>query len=375
MRLKLNKEELVNAVNIVSRAVSAKTSMSILECILITANDDRIRFTANNMELGIETVIKCGKCEIEEPGRTAVEARLFSDIINKITEEPSDDIMFESDGNIVILSSSTSTFKIQERDPEQFPELPLLDEDNYISLTQFTLKELIKDTIFSIAANDSNKMMTGELFEVNGDRMRVVALDGHRIAIRSTELRDNYGSHKAIIPGKTLNEVSRIINGENDDEVNIFFSAESVMFRFDDTVVLSRLIEGEYFRVDSMLSNDYETMISVNRKELLNHVERSTILIRETDKKPLVFTIRDASLNLKLNTVLGSLNSDLMINKTGKDLMIGFNPKFVLDALRVIEDEDVKLYMTSAKAPCFIRNDDSSYIYLILPINFNQAAY
>ena len=147
------------------------------------------------------------------------------------------------------------------------------------------------------------------------------------------------------------------------------------MFKFDDTVVVSRLIDGEYFNIDAMLSNDYETKITVSRKELLSHVERSTILIRETDKKPLVFNIKDQSLNLKLNTVLGSLNSDLLVNKSGKDLMIGFNPKFILDALRVIEDEEVSLYMTNSKAPCFIRDEKNSYIYLILPINFNQAAY
>ena len=375
MKLKLNREELTNAVSIVSRAVSGKTSMAILECILITAADNEIKFTANNLELGIETVIKCDKCTIAEPGRTAVEARLFSDIINKITDNPDDEIIFESDGSIVELQSSTSTFKIQERDPDQFPELPLLKEDNYITLSDFTLRELIKNTIFSIAVNDSNKMMTGELFEVNGDNLRVVALDGHRIAIRNTELRDKYGSFKAIIPGRTLNEISKILTGETDAEVNIFFEKDTVMFKFGSTVVVSRLIDGEYFKIDSMLSTDYETKISVNRKELLSHVERSTILIRETDKKPLVFNIKESGLNLKLNTVLGSLNSDLPVTKSGKDLMIGFNPKFILDVLRVLDDEQVSLYMTNSKAPCFIRDDENSYIYLILPINFNQAAY
>lgn len=375
MKLTLNKEELTNAVSIVSRAVSGKTSMAILECILITAADDEIKFTGNNLELGIETVIKCGKCRIDESGKTAVEAKLFSDIINKITEDPEDEIIFQSDGNIIELASSTSTFKIQERDPDQFPALPVIKEDNYITLSHFTLKEVIKDTIFSTAANDSNKMMTGELFDVNGDNLRVVALDGHRIAIKNTRLRDIYGSFKAIIPGKTLTEISRILTGEADSEVNIFFEKETAMFKFDSTIMVSRLIDGEYFKIDSMLSSDYETKITVNRKELLSHVERSTILVRESDKKPLVFDIKGSELNLKLNSILGSLNSSLMVNKTGKDLMIGFNPKFLLDALRVLDDEEISMYMTNSKAPGFIRDDDSSYIYLILPINFNQAAY
>ncbi len=375
MKLKLNKEELNNAISIVQRAVASKTSMNILECILITANEDRIVFTSSNMDLGIETFIRCERSKISEPGMTAIDAKLFSDIIRKITEDPNDDIVLNSDGNIVELKSSTSTFKIQERDAEQFPEFPVVNEDNYISLSQFTLREVIRDTIFSVAMNDSNKLMTGELFEVSGDNLKVASLDGHRISIRNAALKDNYGNFKAVIPGKTLSEISKILNGEMDDEVNIFFENETVMFRFDNTTVVSRLIEGEYFNINSMLSNDFETRLTMNRKELLSHVEKATILVRENDKKPLVFDIKDQQLTLKINSVLGSLNSEMMVNKTGKDLMIGFNPKFLQDILGVIDEDEISMYLTNSKAPGFIRDDDNTYNYLILPINFNQAAY
>ena len=202
-----------------------------------------------------------------------------------------------------------------------------------------------------------------------------MTLDGHRISIRNVELKDDYGNFSAVIPGRTLSEISKILEGDAEREVNIFFENESVMFRFDDTVLVSRLIDGEYFRIDSMLSSDYETKLTVNRKELLTHVERSIILIRETDKKPLVFNIKDSEVRLKLNTVLGTLDSDLMAVKSGKDLLIGFNPKFILDVLRVVDDEEVDIYMTNSKAPCFIRDDEGTYVYLILPINFNPAAY
>ena len=140
MKIKFNREELINAVNIVSRAVAPKTTMNILECLLITAAGDIITIVANNNELGIETIIKCDKCKISEPGSSAVDAKLFSDIIRKITDDPNDDIIFNSDGNIVELMSSTSTFKIQERDAEQFPEFPVINEDNYITLSQLLLR-------------------------------------------------------------------------------------------------------------------------------------------------------------------------------------------------------------------------------------------
>lgn len=217
-------------------------------------------------------------------------------------------------------------------------------------------------------------MMTGELFEVNGGTLRVVSLDGHRMAIRKIALKDEYESTKVIVPGKTLNEISKILTGDNEKEVLIYFGTNHILFEFDDTIVISRLIEGEYFKVDQMLSSDYETKVSLNKKEFLDCIERATILIRENDKKPVILNIEDEKMSLKLNSSFGTMNAEILIHKTGKDLMIGFNPKFLIDALRIIDDEEVSLYMMNPKSPCFIKDDEETYIYLILPVNFNAAA-
>ena len=218
-------------------------------------------------------------------------------------------------------------------------------------------------------------MMTGELFEVNQDTLRIVSLDGHRLSIRKVLLKDTYENAKVIVPGKTLSEVSKILTGDNEKEVLIYFGANHILFEFDDTVVVSRLIEGEYFRVDQMLSNDYTTKLTVNKKEFLDCIERASILVRENDKKPIIFTIEDSKMSLKLNSSFGTMNAEILIHKTGQDLMIGFNPKFLSDALRVIDDEEVTLYMMNAKSPCFIKDEEENYIYLVLPVNFNAAAY
>lgn len=146
------------------------------------------------------------------------------------------------------------------------------------------------------------------------------------------------------------------------------------MFEFDNTTVVSRLIEGEYFRIDQMLSSDYETKVKINKKELLNCIDRATLLVKEGDKKPIIINIIDGSMELRINSLLGSMNEDIDIEKQGKDLMIGFNPKFLIDALRVIDDEDVELYMVNPKAPCFIKNPAETYIYLILPVNFSTVS-
>ena len=374
MIINFERDVLLNSINIVSKAVASKTTMPILECILIKADNDTVKLTANDTELGIENTITKG-CEIIEGGSLAVEARLFSEIIRKIDSNDNSMIKIESSENIINITSDNSHFKIQEKDPDQFPELPELSQETRVTVSQFTLKEIIRDTIFSIASNDSNKMMTGELFEIKGDVLKATSLDGHRISIRSTKLKEEYGELKAIIPGKTLTEISKILDDDINKDVDIFFERDNIMFKFNDTIMTSRLIDGEYFKIDSMLSNDYDTKVTVNKKEFLEHIERSTILLRETDKRPLIMNITNGEMTLKMNSVVGSLNSKMLINKMGNDIMIGFNPKFILDALRVIDDEEVSLYMTNPKAPCFIRNDDGSYIYLILPINFNPAAY
>lgn len=375
MKISFKKSDLITALNIVSKAVAVKTTMPILECILIEADESGVRFTANDMELGINTWIRSDSCNVIEGGRTAVEARLFVDIVRKISSDEGSDIVISKKESLIEIGCDNSLFKIQERDADQFPELSLIDDEKSIEVSQFTLKEVIKDTIFSISSNDSNKMMTGELFEVKGDNLKVVSLDGHRISIKNTALRQSYDPVSVIIPGKTLSEISKILPGDADKDVKICFSQSSVLFRFEDTVMISRLIDGEFFRIENMLRPDYDTKIVINKKELLDSIERSTILVRENDKRPLIFNIEDSSIALRMSTVIGSMDDRLLVRKEGKDLMIGFNPRFLMDALRVIDDEEVSLYMTNAKSPLFIRDEKDSYIYLILPVNFNAYSY
>ncbi|MDO5349368.1 MAG: DNA polymerase III subunit beta [Lachnospiraceae bacterium] len=371
MKLTFQKDALINGINIVLKAVPSKTTMSILECILIDATGSEIKLTGNDMELGIETTVEGS---ILERGKIALDAKLFSEIIRKLSS-PDATISIESDSKWnTTISSENSVFKIQGKDGDEFSYLPYIEKDKFICLSQFTLKEVIRQTLFSISPNDSNKMMTGELFEVKENQLKVVSLDGHRISIRNIILKEHYESCKVIVPGKTLSEISKILSGDNDSEVMIYFSQNHILFEFDNTIVVSRLIEGEYFRINQMLSSDYETKLTLNKKEFLDCIERATILIRENDKKPLILNILDHSMQLKLNSSFGSMNAEIVIHKTGKDIMIGFNPKFLIDALRVIDNEEITLYMMNPKSPCFIRDDEEQYIYLILPVNFNAAS-
>ena len=369
MKLICSKSNLVQGVSIVSKAVPSKTTMSILECVLIDASAGIIKLTANDMELGIETIIEG---EIIEKGIIALEAKLFSDIVRKL---PDNDIIIETKENYqVTISCEKAKFNLSGKSGEDFTYLPFIEKDDYITVSQFTLKNVIQQTIFSIADNETNKLMTGELFEINGSELKVVALDGHRIAIRKIDLKDNYNTQKVIVPGKTLNDISKILSGEADKDVNIYFTKNHIVFEFDNTVVVSRLIEGEYFRIEQMLSNDYETKFSINKREFIECIDRATLLVKEGDKKPIVINIKDGTMEVKISSYMGSMNEEIDIEKEGKDILIGFNPKFLLDALRVIEDETVNIYMMNSKAPCFIKNDEENYIYLVLPVNMLETA-
>lgn len=366
MKIICTKSNLVKGVSIVSKAVPSKTTMPILECILIDATMDIIKLTANDMELGIQTEIEG---EIISHGMIAIDAKIFSEIVRKL---PDNEIVIETNENLqMTITCEKAKFDISAKSGEDFSYLPIIEKNETILLSQFTLKEVIRQTIFSIADNESNKLMTGELFEINNNVLRVVSLDGHRISIRKIQLKQEYPDRKIIVPGKTLIEISKILSGEVESEVCIYCTDNHIVFEFDHTVVVSRLIEGDYFRIDQMLSSDYETKVRINKKELLNCIDRATLLVKEGDKKPIIINIGDEIMELKIKSQLGSMNEEIFITKEGKDLMIGFNPKFLIDALRVIDDEEVDLYLMNAKAPCFIKDENESYIYLILPVNFN----
>lgn len=368
MKITCKKSEILNSVNISLKAVPAKTTMPILECIIIHVTDSTIKFVTNDMELGIETIVNG---LITESGSVAINAKIFSDIIRKL---PDSDIVIETDNNyMTTISCEKSVFTIAGKSSDEFPALPEIEKKEPMVLSQFSLKEIIRQTVFSISDNESNKIMTGELFEINGNEFKVVSLDGHRISIRKITLKSDYAPTKVIVPGKTLNEISKILSGEMEDEVRIFFTDKHILFEFDNTIVLSRLIEGEYYKINQMLSGDYETKLTINRKVFLDCIDRATLLIKESEKKPIILGITESAMELRVNSTLGSMNEEMDIVKEGKNILIGFNPKFLMEALRVIDDEEVTIFMTNPKAPCFIKNAEESYIYLILPVNFNAV--
>lgn len=369
MKFIASKSSLLSGINIVNKAIPSNTTMEILKNIKITALKDEIKLLANDMDLAIETVIEGN---VIEQGEVAVDASFINNVLRGF---PDNDIVIETKGNSDLVltynQEKNSYTTIKYIGTDEFPNLPNYEKENPISISQFSLKELIRTTIFSISDNETNKIMTGELFELKGNVLKVVSLDGHRISIRKSELKENYNDRSVIVPGKALKELSKILSNEIDNDVNIYLNNNNIVFEFDNNIFISRLIEGEYFKIDHMLSSNYTVKVNVNKKDLLDGINRAVPFVHEGDKKPVRFNFEGDSLTMSISSLEGGNNDFINIEKEGNDVLIGFNPKFIIDALRVIDDENVNIYMINSKAPCFIKNDEESYIYLILPINFN----
>ena len=319
------------------------------------------------MEIGIESYVEG---TVIEEGKVAIEAKLLSDIVRKL---PDSEIHMETNEDFkTTIKCEKSLFTIAGKSGEDFSSLPIVEKSKYITISQFTLREIINQTIFSISDSEYNNVMTGELFEVSNNRLRVVAIDGHRIAIRNVELKDESQDVKVIVPGKALSYISKIVNGGVDDDVNIYFADNNILFEFDRTKVVSRLVEGEFFRIDNMLNVDYQIKFTINKREFLDCLDRSSLLIKESDKKPIKLTIEDNMLYLKIDSLIGSMNEEIEIHKEGSNIIIGFNPKFLMDAIRAIDDDDITIYMNNTKSPCVIKDEEENYIYLILPMGIGS---
>ena len=306
MHIICDKSKLIEGMNIVMKAIPGKTTMMILECVVIEVKDNQIKLIANDLQLGIETLIDG---EIKQEGSVAVGAKVFFEIIRKL---PSDNVSITVDEDYHMnISCGKAKFNIMAKATDEFPYLPNIVKDKNVNISQFTLKDIIRQTVFSISDNENAKVMTGELFEIHDSELKVVSLDGHRISIRKVKLNRSYDDVSVIIPGKTLIEISKIINGGMDDEVSIFFTDKHVLFEFEDTIVLSRLIEGEYYKIDKMLSTDYETKVTVNKREMLECIDRSTLLLKESDKKPVIIDVQDDYMKFAMNSAIGSMDEDI----------------------------------------------------------------
>ena len=371
MKIICDKEKILKAINSVTKAVASKTTMPILEGILIQTNDKEVKLTTYDLEIGIEYIIEA---EVEEQGATVVNATMFSEIIRKL---PDTEIkIYLNDKNLLVIECEGSLYKLATMNPEEFPELPRIDVENSIELEQKTLKEMIRKTIFAVSTEENRPIFTGCLFEIKNNRLNVVAVDGFRLAWKTKILKEQVKDFVAVIPGRTLNEINKILL-DSFDNIKIGVNKNQALFEMENCKIVTRLLDGEFLNYSSVIPENWETRIRVDRKNIQDCFERISLIsasvIEKEKKYPVKVCVDIGKVIISCTNQTGDAKEEIYCATEGQNLEAGFNPKYFLDALRTIDDQEIYIDFGTSISPCIIRPvDEGDYIYMILPIRMKE---
>ena len=362
MKFRCEKNVLQEAISIVQKAITGKSTLPILQGIYIKTLGNEIILTGSDIDLSIETKLAA---EIIESGSLVVDSRLFGEIIKKL---PNDTIeITSSENNNLEIICQRSVFNLNHMSADEFPSLPQINENMIFSISQKILKNMIKSTIFAIAQDETRPILTGILFEIKEKKLNLVALDGYRLALKNENV-DNDNALNAVIPGKTLSEVSKILIDE-DEAVNITFTSNHILFSLGKTKVISRLLEGEFIKYNSIIPEEYNLKITAKRTSLLECIERASLVAKEGNTNLIKFEIEEDNLVITSNSQLGKVREELNIILQGQPLQIAFNSKYLIDVLKIMEEDEIIMQLTSSVSPCIIKNkDNDNCTYLILPV-------
>ena len=362
MKFICEKQKLQEGISIANKAITGKTTMPILEGIYINAKNGSLNLIGSDMDVSIETIVEAN---ILEEGKIVIDARLFGEIIRKL---PNSYITIETQENDILqITCEKSVFNLVYMNAEDYPELPKINENLSVEVPQNILKSMIRGTSFAIAQDETRPILQGILFEVKDKNLNLVALDGYRLAIRN-ELLDNDNNIEVVIPGKTLNEVSRILEDIN-EIVKITFTNNHILFNLNNTKVISRLLDGKFVNYSSLLPQEHKIAIDVKKQELQNCIERASLMAKDSNSNLIKLDIKEDTMIITSNSQLGKVREEVSVNLQGGEIQIAFNSRYLLDVLKNIEDDQVVLEMTSSVSPCVIKckNTDNSK-YLVLPV-------
>ena len=368
MKLICEKDKILKALNSVTKAVAVRTTMPILEGILIQTNDNEIKLTTYDLEIGIEYIIN--DCKVEEQGATVVNAIMFTEIIRRL---PDTDISIEvNDKNLLVIECEGSLYKLATMNPDEFPELPKISVENSIEIEQTILK-----TIFAVSTEENRPIFTGCLFEIANNKLNVVAVDGFRLAWKSKFLQNKVNNFSAVIPGRTLNEINKILI-DSFDMIKIGVAKNQVLFEMENCKIVTRLLDGEFLNYSSVIPETWETRVRVNKSILQDCFERVSLIsassIEKEKKYPVKVTVDIGKVTISCTNQTGDAKEEIYVSTEGKNLEAGFNPKYFLDALRNIDDEEIFVDFGTSISPCIIRpvDEEGDYTYMILPIKLKD---
>ncbi|MEG2246950.1 MAG: DNA polymerase III subunit beta [Peptostreptococcaceae bacterium] len=366
MKIICNQKLLANKISIAQKAINGKTTLELLKGILLSAKNDQLKLTGYDLEIGIETYTQA---EVIEAGEIVVNARLFGDIIRKL---PDSFVEIETDEeNNIYINCVNSRFKIKGDSSKEFPRLPEVNKDDLYNIPQDLLKNMIKQTVFAISQDQTKPVLMGELLEiVNGD-ISLVAIDGYRLAVRSCTIDNIKNDAKVIIPGKTLTDVNSLLSSE--DDVKLGFDNKNAIFIINDTKIITRLLEGDFIDYKKLLPREHNSKIKLNTKELLNSIERASLLSQSEKNNLIKLSIRDNTMAITSNTDKGNVYEEVPLELEGDYLDIAFNSRYFIEGLKNIDSEEIFIEFTTNVNPCIIKPADKiKYTYLLLPVRISS---
>jgi DNA polymerase-3 subunit beta len=356
------KQKILEGISIVQKAITGKSTMPILEGIYIKAKGSTLTLIASDMDVSIQTLVDA---TVIEEGSIVIDAKIFGEIIRKL---PNSSIKIEIiENQLLKITCEKSVFDVVYMNSNEFPELPQINEQLKISVNQNILKSMIKGTSFAIAQEETRPILQGILFEVQNKTLNLVALDGYRLAIKS-EFLDNDMDIEVVIPGKTLIEVSKILE-DIDEIVDITFTNNHILFNLEKTKIISRLLEGKFINYNSLLPQEHKLFVNVNRQELQNAIERASLMAKDGNTNLIRLDIQQDNLIITSNSQLGKVREEISIKLQGEGIQIAFNSKYLLDVLKNMEQNEVVMKMTSGISPCVIEEENNENAkYLVLPV-------
>ncbi|MGX8796502.1 DNA polymerase III subunit beta [Fusibacter sp. JL298sf-3] len=363
MIFKCHQSALSTAINIVSKAVSSKTTLPILAGIYFESIPGGIKLIGNDLNLSIETQIEA---QVEREGAIVMPSRLISELIKKL---PDADIEFViNDNNVVDIHCMNSSYKLIGLPGNEYPELPIIEDKNAFQMDKELFSNMIRQTSFAISQDEARPILTGALLEIENGKFNMVAIDGYRMAIKNAVIKTDL-SQKVVVPGRTLNEISKLVSQfEHKNDLKIAFDEKQVLFTIHNVKVYSRLLAGEFINYNQILPTEYKSVLTVKTDDLFTCLDRSFLMARENKNVAIRLDIKDDQLKIISNSEMGSAVETLPIGLEGQDLEIGFNPKFLIDALKVIESDEIQMHFVNNVSPCIIKPvDTDNYTYLVLP--------
>ena len=365
MKFTCEKLMLLSAILTASRAAVSKSPIPLLEGLLIEAENDKVRITGYDLKTGIVTSLPA---EVEKVGGIVLNARLFGEIIRKM---PGQYVTISvNSGYAAEISSEMSDFEILGSPTSDYPELPAVEEQDTIEISETILKKMISQTNFAVSDNDSRPIHTGALFETMDNELTVVAVDGYRLALRRESLdRENIPELSFVVPGAALTEVERIIS-DGDGQVSLTLGSKHILFKIDETTLISRRLEGEFLNYKNSLPQQAKFKFKVEKDELISAVERVSLIISDKLKSPVRCVFGDGVVKLHSASALGKASDECVMSGDGENLEIGFNDKYLLEALKAAPADDILLELNSGVTPCIIAPADESnnFLYMILPV-------